>query len=171
MSCRAGRHCFSERCFCTKNCDFHWYHVRTSLKRVYGAPRMFCAKVERKLSIPSKPIRFLKNWQFFQKICHAIWKCVFRPFRCSKSALRLSTIWGKGHAVLHISDSDSICLLNMCCVDTVGTVFRSVAFAQKFAIFSNITFERPWNVCTGLPACFVPKSNGNCRFHQNPSDF
>ena len=96
---------------------------------------------------------------------------MLRAFHCSKSALRLSTTWRKRHAVLHISNSDSICLQNMCCADTVGTVFRSVAFAQKCVIFSNITFERPWNVCTGLPACFVPKSNGNCRFHKKSVRF
>ena len=58
---------FFNRCFGAQICVFHEFHTRTSLKRMYGAPRMFCAKVERKLSIPSKPIRFLKNWQVFPK--------------------------------------------------------------------------------------------------------
>ena len=50
--CRYGRYRFSERWFLHKICDFQQYHVRTSLKRMYAAPRMFCAKVERQLSIP-----------------------------------------------------------------------------------------------------------------------
>ncbi len=65
--CRYGRHRFSERCFCTKMCDFQQYHVRTSLKRMYGAPRMFCAKVERKLSIPSKTYHISKKPACFSK--------------------------------------------------------------------------------------------------------
>ena len=83
---------FSERCFCTKICDFQQYHARTSLKRMYGAPRMFCAKVERKLSIPSKTYQISQKPASFSKtyvVQHG--KFMFRPFRCSKSALRLST--------------------------------------------------------------------------------
>ena len=54
VSCRYGSYRFSERYFCTEICDFHQYHAHTSLKRMYGALRMFCAKVERKLSVTSK---------------------------------------------------------------------------------------------------------------------
>ncbi len=47
-----------------------------------------------------------------------------------------------------------------------GSVFYQCFGAQKIAMFTDITFKRPWNVCTGLPACFASK-----RFHKKNNWF
>ena len=52
--------------------------------------------------------------------------------------------------MLEILHSNCTCLLMTCHANPAGSVFRSVVFAQKIAIFTDITLERSWNVCTEI---------------------
>ena len=148
--CRYGRYRFSERCWCTKICDFQQYHVQTSLKRMYGASHTLCQSRTEIVDSIKNPSNFSKTEKFFQKICYATWKFVLRPFRCSKSAFGLSTTWRKRHAVLHISDNDSIWLLHMCRADTVATVFLFFG-----ALFLHKNFRFPLISRANAPETYV----------------
>ena len=122
VSCRYGSYRFSERCFCTKICDFHKYHARTPLKRMYGALRMFCAKVERKLSvtsksawISSKTARFSEKYVMEYYAPHFVCSVVQRPhiayLYCkekSKPCPMFPTAIASDHSIYAVCDSNSL---------------------------------------------------------------